>query len=38
MTAIIALGPTVVDDCLVPQMDAYLTATKEKVRHLRPNN
>jgi len=34
MSALIALGPSVLDECLLPQMDQYLTATKEKVTAL----
>ena len=31
MSALIALGPAVLDECLLPQMDQYLTSTKDKV-------
>ena len=31
LCALIALGPAVLDECLLPQMDQYLNNTKEKV-------
>ena len=31
MSALVALGPAVLDECLLPQMDQYLTSTKDKV-------
>jgi hypothetical protein len=31
LSALIALGPAVLDECLLPQMDQYLNNSKEKV-------